>query len=55
MVQGRMTKLDQVIERIRQLPQERQDEIADYLEYWLAEEEAGRPQLSYNKRAELRP
>ncbi len=33
-----MTKLDQVIERIRQLPQERQEAIAEEMEFRLHQE-----------------
>lgn len=38
-----MTKLDAVLERIRQLPQERQDMIAIDLEFILEDEERGAP------------
>lgn len=36
-----MTKLDAVLERIRQLPQDRQDALAVDMELWLEEESEG--------------
>ncbi len=47
-----MTKLDQVIERIRQLPQERQDWLADEMEFILRDDAEG-DFLTPEQRAEL--
>jgi len=47
-----MSKLDAVLERIRQLPQDRQDAIAVDLEFMLEDEEKG-PLLTDEQWAEL--
>lgn len=48
-----MTKLDTVFERIRQLPQDRQDAIAIDLEFILEDEERG-PLLTDEQWAEVK-
>ncbi|MES1157000.1 MAG: hypothetical protein ABUL73_04385 [Alphaproteobacteria bacterium] len=47
-----MTKLEMVLERIRQLPQERQDAIALEMEF-LLEDESEAPVLTPEQEAEL--
>lgn len=47
-----MTKLDLVLERIRQLPPERQDALALEMEFWL-EFDAGRTAVSPEHWAEM--
>ena len=47
-----MTKLDLVLERIRQLPQERQDMMAVEMEFWLDHDD-GASHLTAEQEAEL--
>lgn len=48
-----MTKLDLVLERIRQLPPERQEMIAVEMEFWLDHDEGGESLLTDEQWAEV--